>query len=644
MTDTVGEFLIKLGLDADNIDKQLNNVIDNVRDGLNKLMTGVVAPVVAGLASSEFVQQFADDITQVDKLSKSLGMNVEQLSAWRTAAEMAGVEADEVGEIFADFNDWMVDAKFNEGGAMYTDFIEKGLLPAVTDANGEMKKTEDYILEFADALHKMDSAQASGIARQIGLSDLQTASWIQQGGDAIRKQLELAKEIGTYTQEDAQVASEFTMSIKVLTHSLKMMLLRVFRALVPFLTNISKIFTEVSKHAVALIPVLSGIAVAVGVRMAGGFLAIAKSIKIAALAAKAFIFSPWGAVLMALLAIGLVLEDFLVWLDDGESAWGEYYEAIFGDTENAKKIFQNLYNTVENIFTALGKTIDELAPHFAKLWEALVNLFTTVTQSKAFEVFTNFALDVFGKLLDALAVFIEYLTVGLMQALTYFYFEAFINTLSEIIDGVTDFVNSVSNELEYLYNVIDTIIDIFDSLGKAVDMVSDVITIDFTAISEIVSSVFIALGDIINSVVDGIINIILSLVDIINSGVDTIISLLNSLMEVISTVGEVISSIFNAIAEAFNIFVNTVSSGASTVIDWITNILNKLEKLTSNSLLGKIIDSAGDISAFFRGSSVGNIDNSSTDINIINNGVRGVEDLSSGGWYEVYKPNIGALK
>lgn len=432
------------------------------------------------------------------------------------------------------------------------------------------------------------------------------------------------------------------MSIKVLTHSLKMMLLPVFRALVPFLTNISKIFTEVSKHAVALIPVLSGIAVAVGVRMAGGFLAIAKSIKIAALAAKAFIFSPWGAVLMALLAIGLVLEDFLVWLDDGESAWGEYYEAIFGDTENAKKIFQNLYNTVENIFTALGKTIDELAPHFAKLWEALVNLFTTVTQSKAFEVFTNFALDVFGKLLDALAVFIEYLTVGLMQAPTYF--EAFINTLSEIIDGVTDFVNSVSNELEYLYNVIDTIIDIFDSLGKAVDMVSDVITIDFTAISEIVSSVFIALGDIINSVVDGIINIILSLVDIINSGVDTIISLLNSLMEVISTVGEVISSIFNAIAEAFNIFVNTVSSGASTVIDWITNILNKLEKLTSNSLLGKIIDSAGDISAFFRGSSVGNIDNSSTDINIINNGVRGVEDLSGGGWYEVYKPNIGALK
>ena len=646
MADTVGEFLIKLGLDADNIDKQLNNVIDNVRGGLSNLMTGVVAPALAGLASGELVQQFADDITQVDKLSKSLGMSVEQLSAWRTAAEMAGVEANEVGEIFADFNDWMVDAKFNEGGAMYTDFIQNGLLPAVTDANGEMKKTEDYILEFADALHKMDPAQASGIARQIGLSDLQTASWIQQGGDAIRRQLELAKEIGTYTQEDAQAASEFTMSIKILTHSVRMMLLPVFRALVPILTNVSKLFTEASKHATALIPVLSGIGIAVGVRMAGGFLAVAKSIKTAALAARAFIFSPWGAVLMALLAIGLVLEDFLVWLDGGESAWGEYYEAIFGDTENAKKIFSGLYDTVVSIFNALGKAVDELSPHFAKLWEALGNLFNTITQSKAFEVFTNFALDVFGELLDALAEFIEYLAEGLTQAPTYF--EEFIDTLAEIIDSITDFVNSVGNELEYLYNVIasviNTVIDIFDRLGKAVDMVSSVVTRDFTAIGESVSSVFIALGDVVNSVVEAIINIVLLLVDTINSGVDTIISLLNSLMEVVSTVGEVVSGIFNAMANAFNTLVSAVSSGASTIIGWITNILNKLAELASNSLLGKIVGSiGGGVSALFSGGGYGNTDNSSTVVNVTNNGVRGVEDLGNDGWSSIYKPAIGAF-
>lgn len=574
--ETVGEFLIKLGLDADNIDKQLNNVIGNVRSGLSNLMTGVVAPAFAGLASGELVQQFADDITQVDKLSKSLGMSVESLSAWRTAAEMAGVEANEVGEIFADFNDWMVDAKFNEGGAMYTDFIEKGLLPAVTDANGEMKKTEDYILEFADALHKMDPAQASGIARQIGLSDLQTASWIQSGGDAIRRQLELAKEIGTYTKEDAAAASEFTMSLKILTHSIRMMLLPVFRAIVPILTRISKLFTEASKHATALIPVLSGIGVAVGVRMAGGFLAIAKSIKTAALAARAFIFSPWGAVLMALLAIGLVLEDFLVWLDGGESAWGEYYEKIFGDTETAKQFFEDLYETAASVFTAIGKVIDELSPHFAKLWASLKNLFTVFVNSTVFQGFANLVLDALGLIMDAIADFADYL-VGNSDNIAAF-FSGLVDTIAGAVDSIAEFLDSMANEFEYVSNVI----------------------------SEIINFIIFAFN---------------AFVDTINNGVNTVNAILNAMAQVINTVGNVINGVFNSITGTFNALVGAISSGASSIVSWISSILSKLAELASNSIFGKIIGSVGgSVSALFSGGGGGNTDNSSTVYTVNNYG------------------------
>ena len=574
--ETVGEFLIKLGLDADNIDKQLNNVIGNVRSGLSNLMTGVVAPAFAGLASGELVQQFADDITQVDKLSKSLGMSVESLSAWRTAAEMAGVEANEVGEIFADFNDWMVDAKFNEGGAMYTDFIEKGLLPAVTDANGEMKKTEDYILEFADALHKMDPAQASGIARQIGLSDLQTASWIQSGGDAIRRQLELAKEIGTYTKEDAAAASEFTMSLKILTHSIRMMLLPVFRAIVPILTRISKLFTEASKHATALIPVLSGIGVAVGVRMAGGFLAIAKSIKTAALAARAFIFSPWGAVLMALLAIGLVLEDFLVWLDGGESAWGEYYEKIFGDTETAKQFFEDLYETAASVFTAIGKVIDELSPHFAKLWASLKNLFTVFVNSTVFQGFANLVMDALGLIMDAIADFADYL-VGNSDNIAAF-FSGLVDTIAGAVDSIAEFLDSMANEFEYVSNVI----------------------------SEIINFIIFAFN---------------AFVDTINNGVNTVNAILNAMAQVINTVGNVINGVFNSITGTFNALVGAISSGASSIVSWISSILSKLAELASNSIFGKIIGSVGgSVSALFSGGGGGNTDNSSTVYTVNNYG------------------------
>lgn len=600
MDETVGEFLIKLGLDANNIDRQLNSVIDNVRGGLSNLMSGVVAPALAGLASGQFVQQFADEITQVDRLSESLGVSVENLSAWRTAAEMAGVEADEVGEIFADFNDWMVDAKFNEGGAMYTDFIEKGLLPAVTDANGEMKKTEDYILEFADALHKMDPAQASGIARQIGLSDLRTATWIQQGGDAIRKQLELAKEIGTYTKEDAAAAKEFTMSMTVLTHSLKMAALPIFRAIVPILTNVAKGFRELikqvepainqfgqiintvfmqlsnivaqtlgilSKHITALIPLFAGIA---SMKLAGVFLGIAGAIQRVVTVSRAFIFSPWGAVLTALLAIGAVVEEFIKWLNGGESALSGFFEKIFGSTDNAKAILNDIYNGFIEIVNNFQDAFSELIPHFEELGQATVNLFNAIVGSEGFALFVDALIAVIGFIVSAITTLIQFL-----------------------MDN------------------------------------SSIIT------------------DIIGTVID----VIISIVDVVTSVVETINSAINSLIEIFTTMGNIIEqvgntvqSIFNAMASAFNSFVGAVSSGASTVIGWINNILNKLAELASNSLLGKIMGSiGGSISAGLDRIANYTTDNSSSVTTTNSNNTNNYNYYGGGGgWYDY--DTVGAMR
>lgn len=569
MADTVGEFLIKLGLDANGLDKQLNSVVGNVKSGLSNLMSGVVGPALAGLAGAGFVQSFADEITQVSSLSDALGVNIETLSAWRTAAEMAGVEADEVGEIFADFNDWMVDAKFNEGGAMYTDFISNGLLPAVTDANGEMKKTEDYILEFADALHNMDQAQASGIARQIGVSDLKTATWLQQGGDAIRRQLELAKEIGTFTEEDALAAKEYSMSVTVLTHSIKMGLLPIFRAIVPILTNIAKGFREMVKQVepsissfgktlgdvftqassivgsafkiladniIAIAPLLTGLGI---MKLVSVFKNMAVAIKTASIAAKAFIFSPWGAVLTALVAIGFAVQEFIKWLNGGESVLSSFFETLFGDTENAKNILDNVYNGFMDIVSKFEDNFSQLIPRFEELGQALLNLFNKIVDSEGFSLFVDVIISVIGFITTAIASFVNFLADN-------------------------------SNEI--------------------------------TSIVDFIIGVFIGIVDVITYVVEAI-----------SSGITSAIEIFNTLGVVIEQIGNIISTIFNTMAGAFNSFVSAVSSGASTIIGWISNILSKLAELASNSLLGKVIGSiGGGVSALFAGGGSGNVDNSST--------------------------------
>ena len=567
MADTVGEFLIKLGLDVDNLDRQLNSVIDNVRGGLSNLMTGVVAPALAGLASGQMVQQFADEITQVDRLSESLGVSVENLSAWRTAAEMAGVEADEVGEIFADFNDWMTDVKYDESGTLY-DYIQNGLLPSVLDANGEMKKTEDYILEIADAFHNMDTAEASGIARKLGLSDLKTATWLQQGGDAIREDLELAKSIGTYTKEDAAAAREFTMSMTLLTQSLKMAALPIFRLLAPIIEGLAdkisffaekikgffsnfknmgeigasisrvmnKAFVFLLDHITALIPLLAGIA---SMKLAGVFLGIAGAIQRVVTVSRAFIFSPWGAVLTALLAIGAVVEEFIKWLNGGESALSGFFEKIFGSTDNAKAILNDIYNGFIEVVNNFQDAFSELIPRFEELGQAVVNLFTAIVGSKGFALFVDALIAVIGFIVSAITTLIQFL---------------------------------------------------MDNSGIITDIIGTVI-------------------DVIISIVD----VVTSVVEAINSAINSLIEIFSTMGNVIEQVGNTVQSIFNAMASAFNSFVSAVSSGASTIVSWISEILNGLAELASNSLLGKVIGSiGGGVSALFAGGGSGNVDNSST--------------------------------
>lgn len=747
MADTVGEFLIKLGLDANGLDKQLNSVVGNVKSGLSNLMSGVVGPALAGLAGAGFVQSFADEITQVSSLSDALGVNIETLSAWRTAAEMAGVEADEVGEIFADFNDWMVDAKFNEGGAMYTDFISNGLLPAVTDANGEMKKTEDYILEFADALHNMDQAQASGIARQIGVSDLKTATWLQQGGDAIRRQLELAKEIGTFTEEDALAAKEYSMSVTVLTHSIKMGLLPIFRAIVPILTNIAKGFREMVKQVepyissfgkklgdvftqassvvgsalkiladniIAIAPLLAGLGV---MKLVSVFKNMAGAIKTASLAAKAFILSPWGIVLTSLVAIGFAIQDFMKWLNGGDSVLSGFFEALFGDTESAKQAINDTFSGIQDAVSKVAENFSTLIPKFMELGKAVITLFSAIISSKGFELIVNVIVAVIGFIVGAITGFIGFLfdnsdvivsiIGGIADAFTFLIgvMTSIVNFISSLITSIVVIVTALGKSLSNLAAMLATI---FGAIGNALSLVINVINqiadgiistlsgvissaesiaeeiansiigglssaenfslldvfsslfgdvdfdLNFEGITDEISSTFGSVYDVVSSIVDSIINIFtfwvsavvnavgsivsalspiidifqtiyqtefevitavinlfVYLVDSIFSGTFQITDALNMLMSTVMSIGSSVSNMFSSMASSFSSFVNSVVSGANSIVGSIQGILNKLAELASNSLLGKVIGSAGG-SIYSAISRISNTDNSST--------------------------------
>ena len=639
-SETVGEFLIKMGIDADGVDRKVNDVVNNIGKSINNFVTGVLAPAMAGLASFNFVQSFADEITQVDRLSESLGVNIEQLSAWRTAAEMAGVEADEVGEIFADFNDWMVDAKFNEGGAMYTDFISKGLLPAVTDANGELKKTEDYILEFADALHKMDKAQASGIARQIGLSDLKTATWLQQGGDAIREQLNLAKEIGTFTEKDAAAAREYTFTMNMLTHSLKMAALPVFRLLVPLFGKVADVmqtFTEkinnffssfkdmgaigasiarqinlalsyLSKNIMAFAPLLAGVGL---MKLIDIFKNMATAIKTASIAAKAFILSPWGIALTSLLAIGIAVQDFMKWLNGDESNLANFFENIFGDTDTAKEKLNNLYNGVMDIISNIYDNFLGLIPTFEEFRKIILNIFSSFMEKASgivpiLEEFGKSVLNLFSNFIEKFSEQIpkfEELGKAILNLFSAIIqskgFELFINAILAVIMLITSVITWLIN---FLAEHIDIITELIGGIAEAFTFIAEVLTTIVNFISDIITSivdtttavyeslssfvdaienVFNAIGEIVDNAESSISGAIDTIINTLSSGIDTIKSIVD---DIGNSINNGMNSAFSSVSDVTTPFIENITNNLSSGIDTIKSIVDDIGNSINNGM------------------------------------------------------------
>lgn len=585
--NVVAELAVALGLDASKLESGINTAVNNVRQSLASMLTQVVAPAVGAFASGELVQQMTESITKTDRLSKSLGMNIEQLSAWQGAAESAGVEAEEIGEIFADFNDWMLDAAVNDSGAM-NDFIKQGILPAVQDANGEMKNTEQYILEFSDALHNMDPAQASGLARQIGVSNIEMANFLQQGSGALREQIEEMKRYGVYTEEDAKKAKEFDRAQKALKRTLTMAVLPVYRLLATAAARLARFVQQNGYRIRILLPVLTAWATRAAFVAARSFLA-AKGIttmRIAmmklrkvALAAKAFLLSPFGALLAILLIVGLVLDDFFGWLEGKKSQFGDFYEKLFGSKENAQAF-------VDNIKTAIWQITDAIASMSPMMLKVAAGFAVFLGAVSILNQVLNVALFLGPILLKAFSlaipIAVKFFTVlklgftGIMMV-----FKGIQIGLMAIVSGMSQFIPLLINGVRMLFATLGPVGIAFMIIGTAIayvlanwetfgplimnelEYIGNLATAAGTAIAES----FTAAAEWVSSCIDSIVQWVVGLGEHISA---TITEVNARWAETWNSIKATAMGVIDAIKGGIGAISNTVT----TIFNTVTNIDN----------------------------------------------------------------------
>ncbi len=196
------EILVELGIEVDpKSEKRANAAVD----GLKRAAVGAAA-AIAGIGVAAFaINRVVDSVRalgdQTAKTAKQLGVNAERLQELTFAANLAGASAQDVNVGLRTLARNALEA--SQGTKSFVeDFARLGV--NVRDANGQLKPTEQIMLDVADGMQRLGSeTERTALAQTLmGRGGAKLVPLMVQGSDAIRAQAQRARELGEVMGEE----------------------------------------------------------------------------------------------------------------------------------------------------------------------------------------------------------------------------------------------------------------------------------------------------------------------------------------------------------------------------------------------------------------------------------------------------------
>lgn len=336
METVVDALLITLGIDTKGVDKGMEAARGKITGGLKGIVSAMAAPVMAafaGFSGAAAISAYTSTAAELDRLSQSLGMSMDELQGWQYAAEAAGAEAAEVGNFFRDMSDYIVDATTFDSGPLKD--IAKELGITLKDARGNLRSTMDVTLDLADAFQRVGSQKAVAFGMQLGL-DPGMIALLQKGRTEIEGLIKAQRELGGYTKEDAEIASKAQFAFMSLGRAMQAAAIPVARVLVPVMTvaseKISQAVALLRRHEPFVKAALVGVAAIITTML------LPASLKLAA----AWLMNPmtWiiAVITAAVAALAIAVDDLYTYMTGGDSEFAEFWKQFGTGEEVAEKV------------------------------------------------------------------------------------------------------------------------------------------------------------------------------------------------------------------------------------------------------------------------------------------------------------------
>ena len=412
--------------------------IKSIKDGIATLKSEVTkwaaAATAAGAATSAFLLSASDKAIELQKLSQSTNLSTDSLQQWQYAAEAVGASS---AAVTSDLESLLKTMSSPIPGELNMELMMLGV--SVRNASGQLRGADEVLKDVGDKLNKMSSARAVQWAERVGISN-DTLMLLKQGRQGLSELFEEAQLVGAIIPEDAiNRGAELSKSIKTLK--------TVFQALgnsiaLSFAPNLKKVVDNFKQFLInnadfvrqGLGITIDGVSWGFGrfwdilVKIKDGCVALLQpmqpflknmdAVKIVAglvtgalagfLALMAPAIIQFAAVGAAIAGVSLVIEDFITWLQGGESVigdivnafsnWMDKFPELKEDLKSVGQVFANVFNAIPGLIDKCIDKIEEMFPVINKILSGLGKVIDFVYEGAktAGETLTEGALKVFG--------------------------------------------------------------------------------------------------------------------------------------------------------------------------------------------------------------------------------------------------------
>lgn len=412
--------------------------IKSIKDGISTLKSEVTkwaaAATAAGAATSAFLLSASDKAIELQKLSQSTNLSTDSLQQWQYAAEAVGASS---AAVTSDLESLLKTMSSPIPGELNMELMMLGV--SVHNASGQLRGADEVLKDVGDKLNKMSSARAVQWAERVGISN-DTLMLLKQGRQGLSELFEEAQLVGAIIPEDAiNRGAELSKSIKTLK--------TVFQALgnsiaLSFVPNLKKVVDNFKQFLInnadfvrqGLGITIDGVSRGFGrfwdilVKIKDGFVALLQpmqpflknmdAVKVVAglvtgalagfLALMAPAIIQFAAVGAAIAGVSLVIEDFITWLQGGESVigdivnafsnWMDKFPELKEDLKSVGQVFADVFNVIPGLIDKCIDKIEDMFPVINKILSSLGKVIDFVYEGAktAGETLTDGVLKVFG--------------------------------------------------------------------------------------------------------------------------------------------------------------------------------------------------------------------------------------------------------